>query len=386
MPIAPFPAEIEPLASRMNAQLTHDKPHMDTPHPDRLSTRFVELRHGRPVSQRDNRATVMLSRHEAPPSEYFRLCFALNYDAIRLVCCRHTAPGVAVIAVDERGVAASAWLGAKYDRINSAIIGRHHAADVCLVDDHTVSLRHLALIAQPLREAHEVRFRVIDLRTPTAFTDERGQRLGALEAEGPAFIACGHYCLFFLPTGDELPWPAEAAAGWECLPDRVYLDEVEAEPDRWQRPRQYPAQRSWMPHRRTTAIRTYVAPIVARRHLVGDGDEPLGQLDVLSAWGSETLVLGRLAASGGVLLGRYDRCDNEGLRALCHERISRVHCLLIEVDGTLYVVDAASTNGTFVELPDTAARPDRVRVLPLRSDVCFTVGPGLVRLRWRSMH
>ena len=60
-----------------------------------------------------------------------------------------------------------------------------------------------------------------------------------------------------------------------------------------------------------------------------------------------TMALGGAAVARGVLLGRYERCDGSEGAVLASPAISRVHALVIELAGKLYVVDAGSTNGVW---------------------------------------
>ena len=59
--------------------------------------------------------------------------------------------------------------------------------------------------------------------------------------------------------------------------------------------------------------------------------------------GTTGIAIGRRAAKEGVLFGRYDRCDNEGLPVLTHISISRVHMLAVEIADQRYAIDTAST-------------------------------------------
>jgi pSer/pThr/pTyr-binding forkhead associated (FHA) protein len=59
------------------------------------------------------------------------------------------------------------------------------------------------------------------------------------------------------------------------------------------------------------------------------------------------MVLGAAAVARGVLLGRDHRCDGSERAVLATPSISRVHALVIELAGKLYVVDAGSTNGVW---------------------------------------
>ena len=79
-----------------------------------------------------------------------------------------------------------------------------------------------------------------------------------------------------------------------------------------------------------------------------------------------------------MLLGRYERCDTAGLPVLANPSLSRVHLLVIELDGALYAVDTASKNGSWLGS------------IPMR---CTRMLPGLqVRLahdaavEWRAFH
>jgi hypothetical protein len=74
-----------------------------------------------------------------------------------------------------------------------------------------------------------------------------------------------------------------------------------------------------------------------------------GELIVRSDAGRVALRLGARAARQGVLLGRYARCDTAGLPVLSNPSLSRVHLLLVELDGVLYAVDTASTNGSWLD-------------------------------------
>jgi hypothetical protein len=111
------------------------------------------------------------------------------------------------------------------------------------------------------------------------------------------------------------------------------------------------------------------------RELAADPEEPVAAIEIRSPEGHELLRVGQRALRDGVLLGRYeDRCD--GAEALQSEMISRVHLLLVEVDGRAVAVDLASTNGTRLD----GAPIDRVVDLPAAG--LFRLG-GAAEVRWR---
>ncbi len=208
-----------------------------------LRTRVVHLHDGQDRDHAENSRTsiVILDRMPRPP---FEALFLTTWPELRRIATSFGLPGVAVAAVDvtRRRVAGSLCVAAKPGDANSAVIGRHSQCDLYLDGDPAMSLRHLAVLVHPLRAGDgpggtDVVYRIVDLRTHTAFTDEHGRRLEAVTAEGPMFLACGNYALFFLVTGDPSAWPEDAADAWACIPERVYVGEQEAEPDRWKRRR-----------------------------------------------------------------------------------------------------------------------------------------------------
>lgn len=346
-----------------------------------MKTRVVRLRTGKFREDAENTVTRMVPTEEIRVQASFEDLFRCHYDRIRQVCEEFTDPGVVMVAIDLDGVAASAFLAARPDRINVAIVGRHGMTDLYLDGDPTVSLRHMVVLIHPFRQPDDLRFRLLDLRTRLGFVDENGRRLEALEAEGPVFVRCGHYAVFFIPTED-LPWPDDPLDGWQCIPERVYLDEELAEPDRWERRRlrarwQVEGDRRAAGTGRTTRIQTFRGPAMAHRRLVLEDETPQGEIRVRSEAGTTSISIGPTAAREGILFGRYDRCDNEGLPLLSHISISRVHLLVVEVGGELYAIDTASTNGVFAD-------GEEMRVEPLGRDRRLVLGEDLGVVHWRA--
>ncbi len=354
-------------------------------------TRVVTLRGRQDREHADNSATMIMALDDVAPPPSFANQFIINYASIRKICTGFRRPGVAVVAVDSiRGkVAAGLTLAAKSDRANSAIIGRHGMAELYLEADPNLSLRHLALVLHPQPDADDdLRFRLLDLRTPLSFFDEEGRRLEALVSEGPVFVRCGRYLLYLLPiTGDTLDdLPDDPDDGWACIPERVYFDEADAEPDRWRRQERRRQHRRGDPRpgddqvKRATKIQTMRGPARARQSLLAGDERPLGTLELHTAAGEQALLLGARAAREGVLIGRYDRCDGDGATVLQNERISRVHLLVVEIDGALYAVDTASTNGLYRGEGDERRE---VRIERLDTGTEVHLGEDLATLSWR---
>lgn len=351
-------------------------------------------------SQRDDARNerTMFMRHRPEPEpepepRSFRELFVRNYPAIRRICTTHVRAGLAVVAVNAftGRCVGSLWLGAKDGSANSAIIGRHGRADLWLADDPGLSLRHLAVVLWPARGDGEVRFRILDLRTPEAFLDERGERYESLVAEGPLFLRCGSHALFLLTTGDEVSWPDDAEDGWACIPERIYLESEEAEPDRWRR-KQAMAPPSIADededddeasyrHREDrgsiTQVQRLRGPTRLGARLLAASERPLGIVCVSTKTMQQELVIGQQAVHDGILLGRYERCDGTGLSALAHEGISRVHLLILSVDDRLYAIDTASSNGS-----RRAGHDEAFHITPLEPEQALVLANETAKVRW----
>lgn len=349
-------------------------------------TKVVRLREGKQREAAQNAGTLMVDPGDLAADASFEDLFCLFYAGIREVCEGFKQPGLALIAIDGTGVAASASIAAKPDRIHVATIGRHGMNDLYLDGDPAISLRHMVAIIYPRPPGADPRFRLVDLRTSLAFLDENGRKLEAVEAEGPLFVRCGNYAIFCFPTGEEIPWPDDPAEGWACIPQRVYLDNEPHDPDRQDRRRLRARmladqRRDGVRPRRggTTMVQPFRGPSPAHRRLVQEQEEPLGELVIASGEGRSTIAIGASAAREGVLVGRYDRCDTEGIPALTNPSISRVHLLVIEIAAQLYAIDTASTNGVFADGQET-------RILPLKYDQGLVLGDGLAQLKWVALN
>lgn len=336
-------------------------------------TRFVDLVGGQKRGDGLNRNTLF-----AGSSEWrfpFDLTFRRVWDAIRPPLTLWKEPGVAVFAVHAtRGLEAGGWFAAKTGQLNAAMIGRHDRTDLYLASDPGLSLRHLALLIEPITSYDgDVRYRVVDLRTPTAFEDEEGRRLESIVAEGPVFVRCGQYVLFFLTTGDGNTWPEDWETAWRCIPERVYLQENQAEPDRWQRPRA--GADASNKHRRITFVTLAAGPVAALDPVMSHNDVAVARLELASGHKRAQVVLGHKALEQGVILGCYPRCD--AAHVLANEGISRVHLLFVRVADRVWAIDTASTNGTFVRDTGRSARAH-----PLGPGTELVLGDNLAHLRW----
>jgi hypothetical protein len=335
----------------------------------------VRLKPGLSRDDADNSGTICFT-WPTPPRPDFREAFLGNYDTIRSQLAGLSGPGVVVAAIGPSGFEGSAAVSARPATINVLTVGRHSRSSLFLSGDPSMSLRQGAVIVYPLVPGETVRFRILDLRATLPFEDESGACFEALEANGPVFLRSGR-CLFFVFPKEQgaSPWPASAEAAWEAMPERTCLEEVGL--DRaGRRPEGLPTPR---PDRAQTLVLSLPGPFLEREKLLHEGESPRGQLVVRSNDGEMTLVLGAAAVARGVLLGRYERCDGSQRPVLSSPSISRVHALVIELAGKLYVVDAGSTNGVW-------RGGERVPLTRLITGQLVTLAGGVATLEWSFSH
>lgn len=353
-----------------------------------MRSRIIHLVDGQDRSDARNLRTSVMVRGDqvAPPVRIdFASMFAIAWPDLRRLVLGFGEPGVAVVAVDliKRRVAGTLALAARIGRANAAIIGRHGQCDLFLHADPTLALRHLVLIAHPQNSSGEVTYRLVDLRTQTAFADESGRRLESLTASGPTFVQVGSYALFLLDTSDApTAWPEEPREAWPCVPERVYVEETAAEPDRWKRNRPSGAPLAagtgvvdvWG-RQSVTMVQTQPGPSRARIDLSNEEDPATGALRLSSAGRTQLMPVGGAAARAGLLVGRYERCDTRGASVLAHHGISRVHALVIEIEDVMYAIDTGSTNGIY-------AGANTVRIAPMGRGAELVLGDALATMEW----
>ncbi|HUL77105.1 MAG TPA: FHA domain-containing protein [Vicinamibacteria bacterium] len=315
-----------------------------------------------------------------PPGGSFEELFRRHYPAIRSLLDGRREPGLALLAVGSDAIEASGWFAAKDGEINALIVGRHSHADIFLPGDRRLSLRHLAVVLHAREAGAAPAFRVLDLRTPLAFTDEEGSPLEAVEAKGPVLLRCASVGLLLFPTGGAVrPWPEDPAAAWSRVPPRLCVEKTPAgsspgqaaNAGAWVAP---PASADWSC---ATLVRTLRGPVLLSPAI--EGSEPArGELLVTSSEGRVAVRVDSRAARRGLLLGRYDRCDTAGVPVLSHPSLSRVHLLVLEIDGTLYAIDTASRNGS-------RCGGEPVRVTRIRPGLPVSLA-GKATVEWRSIH
>lgn len=330
-----------------------------------------------------NDATIALSVRVggSPPAlveEPFDSLFRRHYPTLRRLLSAHAGPGLAFLVCSAERLEASAWYAARPDATHALIVGRHNQADVFLPSDPRLSLRHLALLLHRAEGPSAPRFRVCDLRTPLAFADEQGHPLQAVEAAGPLLLRCASFAVLLFPTetGRET-WPEDPDEAWARVPPRAYAEASPAEPGRWlARARLTVDPPAPAPSDSTLAL-TFPGPMLPSA-TPDEAGPARGEVYVSSPRGRARLRIGMREARQGVLLGRYQRCDGGGLPLLDDASLSRVHLLLIELDGTLYAIDTASKNGSW-------CGTRRIEAEPLHPGIALTLARD-VQVEWRPYH
>jgi len=309
-----------------------------------------------------------------------RHMFCTAYRAVADRCRAIDEPGLAIVAVHEatgmpQGIVR---VMARVERHVAAIVGRHDHADLYLTNSDSMALRQLAIILDPVKSWERgntaVHYRLLDLRTRTGFSDEQGRMLRGLRCEGPAMLHAAGHALFLLPLGDPTDWQARAEDAWDCLPERVYFDELARVPD---------GSFTHMPRivqhkRRSVMIRTVGPHDTARSFATGErmvaNGSAAGILEIEGPRVTGAIEIGNDELRDGILLGRYERCANAALAD--DQSLSRVHALMIQVEDRLLVVDTCSINGT--RIPGQ----HRGRVFELGGDTELQLGKA-TRMRWR---
>jgi hypothetical protein len=349
-----------------------------------MKTRTIHDQHDPGRRQASNNATRILAVDPQDRISFLKL-FVSRYDQIRAACRGALTPGIVLVSVDSLGGAVGHMsMRARRELPNIAVVGRHGKVDLRLPHDDGVALRHVAVITLPApAQGERQRVLLLDLNTAQGFEDDRGVRQQAVVTDGPLCFRCGRYAVYMIPSDLARGLPRDATRAWDELPPRVYLEQSpaldpDAAPD-LRGARTLPQQPS-SPRREVTQVSVVRGPRPMQRTMLERGEQPLGELAVVTRGGGcELIQLGAAAARRGVLVGRYERCATSLIRDGGHERVSRVHLLVIELEGSLYALDTASTNGTSLEGRE-------VRLARLQQGLRLGLGGDEVQVVWQVLN
>jgi hypothetical protein len=235
--------------------------------------------------------------------------------------------GFVGVAVDPQGGVVGSVILRDSERV---IVGRHSECGLVL-EYPTVSLRHVAAFLH--YDASGPMLRVWDLASDTPFVTESGVSERAVVATGPLYFALDRFALWFVPVGGGPgAWPPSAEAAFRALPRRSFLRSEE-------RPEPEPESES------DPYAGTYVGSLPPALGLGGaDPAAAVGFLTLDTLKGRKHVALSAEDLEHGVLLGRYSRCD---IHSITEHTVSRVHALLVRIAGREWVLDVASSNGTW---------------------------------------
>lgn len=282
--------------------------------------------------------SALIAAHEMTP----KLAFLHHWRSMRKRLVDRDEPGLAIFVVGETtGLLAHDWIhGAP--RVTHRIVGRHHLCDLRAPSIYgALALRHLAFMVR-IGDDGDITFRVRDLFTNTAFTDEADRTLFGLDADGPLLLRAGGVHVIVLKTPmPELPEDPDAA--WSLLPERVFTEGVTdaVEPQ----PRVLVTPSDDAEHTNVTGVSGPMG--VALSDLLADGEAPLGVVKLRAGDTAARCEIGATALARGVLIGRYHRCALGADWGGTESPLSRVHLLLHRWGDELYAFDTSSTNGTW---------------------------------------
>jgi pSer/pThr/pTyr-binding forkhead associated (FHA) protein len=240
-----------------------------------------------------------------------------------------------------------------------AVVGRHGSCDVVLDDERLVSLRHVIVRTASLDDGCPV-VSVLDLQTTAGFelSDESRQR--SIAASGPVVFRIGTHSLVALPSSGRFPekLPVPIVERGELAPHRVAAQRIVRKNERDGGPPK--SLITLLPNTIDFSQRRSSVPIepfsVRSPDFVPTGE---GYEVMLEREGRLAGVrLSKTDLEHGVLIGRADKCVDEGLRSILVDCVSRVHVLLIREKGACHLYDSGSLVGTF-------SGGQRVRCLPL---------------------
>jgi hypothetical protein len=259
------------------------------------------------------------------------------------------------------------------------VIGRHESCDLVIdADERIVSLRHVLVRAASLDDGFPV-LSLLDLQTSAGFELSDGSKQRSVAATGPVVFRVGEHSFVALPSAGRYPdaLPVPFVERGELAPHRLApkpimnlaVPEIHGPP---------PSRITVLPYSVDLSARRSSVPVVSYEPHVPTGE---GYEVILETQQRRVgVVLSKADLDHGVLIGRSDKCVDEGLRSILGGTISRVHILLIREKGACHLYDVASLVGTYV-------RGRRIRCLELNDvgSVVHLASSAGVLLHWRAL-
>lgn len=237
-----------------------------------------------------------------------------------------------------RGNVAVRFLRAGAD--DHVVLGRHESCDLHLTADPAISLRHLLARVVTLADGSTA-LRLTDLETPRPFVLSDGAAQRSLVATGPFAVGIGPYVVGGVPHDLDryVEPPAGGMSG--AGPYRAAPPLVESS-------RQLPDGALRTPAGLRRSRITLMPSSRMITHVPSFAPDGCARLTLSRASGEvSSIVLDAESLEHGVLIGRAERCLDDGLRALMTMSISRVHLMLVKDRDRTVAVDLGSTQGTY---------------------------------------
>jgi hypothetical protein len=215
---------------------------------------------------------------------------------------------------------------------------------------------------------HEDLARAIDLSTQRGFSDEHGRLHRSVSFDRAAVLGVPGHWLFCFETGRPLPWNEKSLMPFDTLEPRVFRSASGEERLRVRRPQPEEA----------SSVTSFAGPVsFSSRELVAPGETPLGALVVRGEGGAVRLPVGPRALERGVLVGRDPRCSELGFGLPA--TVSRVHALVIGLEGEVFIADTGSSNGVWESEREMC-------IAPMDSSPVFLLGGHGAAVQWQPAH
>lgn len=292
------------------------------------ATRIISLQALREQITHKNDQTIQMNPKMFERVEFEDLLYN-HYSIIQDFNQQYT-DGLCIYICSGYELVGKAFLSSKDGEVNTLVLGRHSQSEVFLTKDQSLSLRHLVFMTHPKSDA--LMYRILDLRSRNGFENEAGQTCQSLVADGHAFIRLNHYHILCFPAQFDSLKVQDPELAWQALPPRQYVDR--------------PEDLTNIPFTEdSSSIVSLSPPEPLRRQINGPAMASL-ELYAKDNYVNQPLDIQMLET--GILIGRYTRCDHAFQPFLTINSISRVHSLIILIEDSCYIIDTASTNGTYL--------------------------------------
>ena len=296
------------------------------------------------MSSNEDTVVFRLPKHIDIP---FSFLFQKHFEKIRTEC-SETKDDLVVFAFEGSLSIGSQSLSRHSQDIKTTIIGRHSQCPLRLLSP-SISLRHAILILYP--QQFDFQYQLIDLNSTMGFSLEEEESTYSIWANGAVFFRIQQYSFFIIPP-KQFDWKQQKDNIWQQLSTRNYEWSNQKRISQTNYNILKPDPVPEAPSKNTLDLDDKSNSISIQRPPLwlneANIDEPSACLEIIFKEGLKRIFFNEEMLERGVLIGRYERCGVSLQACAEFNPVSRVHCLLLYVMGTTYIIDTASTNGTCV--------------------------------------